>query len=202
MDIEEQRQSILKDVATGRLSVEEANRQLASLESGGDPAGGRKVEYGEVIAPARADLPAAHWKKWWQIPFWISMALVVLGGYWMYTSYLANGMSWGFWFSFLLFLLALLGVIASALSRNSRWLHVRIRSQEDGKPHNIAFSFPIPFRAASQIVRNFSWAMPEEIREAHLDEVIQAVDDSITADQPIEVFVDDQDGEHVEIYIG
>jgi len=64
-----------------------------------------------------------------------------------------------------------------------------------------AFSFPIPFRFASQLIKMFSWAMPEDIREAHLDEIIVAVEDSISTDEPIEVYVDEEDGNHVEIFI-
>jgi len=201
MDLPEERKKILAQVASGKISIEEANLTLANLEAGGGETA-PAAEVGEVIQVAKPDLPASQWKKWWQIPFWISIAVMTLAGYWMYTSYLANGMSWGFWFSFLLFLLALIGVIASALSRNSKWLHLRVRSNEEGKWHNFAFSFPIPFQFASRVVQMFSWALPEDIRDAHLDEIITVVDQSISTDQPIEVFVDEENGEHVEIYIG
>jgi hypothetical protein len=197
----DERQKILTDVAEGKISVDEANLRLATLEGGAIP-GNMKVESGEVIQPSRVDLPASDWKKWWQIPFWISMGFVVLTGYWMYTSYLNAGMSWGFWFALFFFMLSLVGVVASVLSRNSRWLHVRIREHGDGKPRNIAFSFPIPFRFASRVVSMFSWAMPEDIREAHLDEIIVAVENSISTEQPIEVYVDEENGDHVEIFIG
>ena len=38
--------------------------------------------------------------------------------------------------------------------------------------------------------------------EAHLDEIIVAVEDSISTDEPIEVYVDEEDGNHVEVFIG
>jgi hypothetical protein len=201
MDLPEERKRILGDVADGKIDIDEANNLLAKLES----AKGNTetpLEYGEVIQVASPDFPASKWKKWWQIPFWISMGVMALAGYWMYTSYLSHGMSWGFWFSFLLFILSLVGVIASALSRDSKWLHLRVRSTDEGKPKNIAFSIPIPFQFASRVVQMFSWALPEDIRAAHLDEIIQVVDSSISSDQPIEVFVDEEDGDHVEIFIG
>jgi hypothetical protein len=201
MDLPEERKRILGDVADGKIDIDEANNLLAILESA---KGSTEIplEYGEVIQVASPDFPATKWKKWWQIPFWISMGVMALAGYWMYTSYLSHSMSWGFWFSFLLFMLSLTGVIASALSRNSKWLHLRVRSTDEGKPKNIAFSIPIPFQFASRVVQMFSWALPEDIRAAHLDEIIQVVDSSISSDQPIEVFVDEEDGDHVEIFIG
>ncbi len=52
------------------------------------------------------------------------------------------------------------------------------------------------------MIRMFSWALPEDIREAHLDEIIVAVEDSISTDEPIEVYVDEEDGNHVEVFIG
>jgi hypothetical protein len=197
----DEHKKILTEVAEGKIDVEEANMKLAALEAA-NAAKDLPVETGEVMQPPRRDLPASNWKKWWQIPFWISMGFVALTGYWMYASYLDSGMSWGFWFALFFFLLSLMGVVASVLSRNSRWLHVRIRDEEGGKPRNIAFSFPIPFRFASQRIRMFSWALPEDIREAHLDEIIVAVEDSISTDEPIEVYVDEEDGNHVEVFIG
>ena len=197
----DERQKILTDVADGKISAEEANKRLAALEAD-TSVKDLPVETGEVIQPARTELPASNWKKWWQIPFWISMGFVALTGYWMYTSYLNAGMSWGFWFALFFFMLSLVGVVASVLSRNSRWLHVRIREHRDGNPRNIAFSFPIPFRFASRVFQMFSWALPEDIREAHLDEIIVAVEDSISTDEPIEVYVDEENGDHVEVFIG
>ncbi len=197
----DERQKILTDVADGKISVEEANLRLATLEAArrareprwkrrGDPAwrdGTAGFGLEEVVADPLLDLDG------------LRGAHRLLD---VRQSYLDSGMSWGFWFALFFFMLSLLAVVASALSRNSRWLHVRIREQGDGKPRNIAFSFPIPFRFASKVVTMFSWAMPEDIRDAHLDEIIQAVEDSISTDEPIEVFVDEENGNHVEIFIG
>ncbi len=124
----DERKKILTEVAEGKIDVEEANAKLAALEAA-NAAKDLPVETGEVVQPSRGHLPASNWKKWWQIPFWISMGFVALTGYWMYASYLDSGMSWGFWFALFFFLLSLMGVVASVLSRNSRWLHVRIRER-------------------------------------------------------------------------
>lgn len=201
MNDKEMRRQILERVARGELKLEEANGLLAELDAGGESQ--VPPVTGEVITrdPAGGEIPHG-WKDWWQIPFWISFAFLGLSAYWMVKGYQASGLGWGFWLSFLLFLLSVAGLVLSFLSRNAKWLHVRIVENEGGHRHNINISLPLPLRLGSWAVRQFSWAMPSDIQDGHIDEIINALDQSVSSDQPVHIVVDGDDDEHVEVFIG
>ena len=196
----EQRRQILERVARGELPLEEANGLMAELDASGPQV---TPEVGEVITrvPPGEEVPHG-WKNWWQIPLWISIGILVLSSYWMVKGYQAAGLGWGFWLAFILFLLSVGGIVLSYLSRNAKWLHVRIIDTEGDHPHRINISLPLPLRAGSWAVRQFAWAMPPEVQDGHIDEIINALDESVTSDQPVHIQVDDEDGEHIEIFIG
>lgn len=197
----EMRRQILERVARGELKLEEANGLLAELDAGGTSR--IPSESGEVItrAPVGEEVPQG-WKDWWQIPFWFSFAFLGLSAYWMVKGFQAAGLGWGFWLAFLLLLISVGGMVLSYLSRKAKWLHVRVIETEGDRPHRIAISLPLPLRLGSWVVRQFSWAMPPEIQDGHIDEIINALDESVTSDQPVHILVDDEDGDHVEVFIG
>ncbi|HTX78054.1 MAG TPA: hypothetical protein VMC62_00220, partial [Longilinea sp.] len=148
------------------------------------------------------ELHLRPWKEWWMIPFGIFTLLIAFSGYWMYLGYMAQGLSWGFWLSLVLFFFSLIGMVLSIYGRNARWLHVRIHQKPDSKPATIALSFPIPIHSAAWVLRRFNWAMPVEVRDRGIDEMLEGLDGYVNKENPIHVQVDDEDGEHVEVYIG
>ncbi len=212
MQFREQRLEILKKVESGQLTVDESNRLLEALERQNDvndPATSEPDLLGEH-APAlhlahQADpIPQTindrHFQKWrWAaaIPFWLAVGFTTLSAYWMHAGYMKAGFGWGFFLAWIPFLL---GLAAMYLFWGARWLHVRIRQKEGQKPKNIIISLPLPFRAIAWIVRIFRKRMPAEAQ--NVDEMISSLDGAFTRDTPFHVFVDDEDGEQVEVFIG
>ena len=89
-----------------------------------------------------------------------------------------------------------------ALMFNAKWLHIRIRQAPGEKPARIAISIPFPIGLASWILRTFPQLVPEKSRGVDLGEILSELNEGINKDQPLVIQVDDEDGEHVEIFIG
>jgi hypothetical protein len=138
------------------------------------------------------------WRDWWTIPFAIGLTITVLAGIWMNNNYQDNGL--GFWF-FCAWAPLLIGIALTALSfgsRHSPWVHVRV----DKKDTLVRLSLPLPIGISSWGLRTFGHYLPNMDATA-LDEVISALDSTFTGDSPLYVVVDDDDdGEHVEVFIG
>lgn len=150
--------------------------------------------------PADAD----KWRRWWMIPLWIGVGIVVISGLFMLWAFQASGL--GFWFfcTSVFLALGLVILVLAAQSRSARWLHLRVKQKPGQRPQNIAISFPIPLRFASWIMRIFGRYIPDT-KGASPDDILTALDaleESTTPENPIYIKVDDEDGEQVEIYIG
>ena len=209
----EERQQILKMVADGKISADEAMKLMKALDES-------SVEM-EIIeaAPASSSRPEAESdsmkpnapefeevarraRRLWQIPLWIGVFITVLSAYWMYT--LVNASNYGFWFYFA-WLPLILGILVIALfasSRTSRWLYVNVEQAEGEWPRNITLGFPIPLGLASWFLRNFGNNI-EGLRQANVDKIIEIMSKGISAKEPLIVNVDEAEhGERVQVYIG
>ena len=60
----------------------------------------------------------------------------------------------------------------------------------------------MPFGIAAVVFQMFDGVMPEAIRGKRIHEVIRGIKDSVSSDEPLYVNVYEEDGEHVEVYIG
>lgn len=159
---------------------------------------------GEVLEPVDATLPpdVEKWRRWWVIPLWIGVAITVLGG--MMMSWAQQTYGYGFWFA-CAWVPLMLGVIIIVMawgSRTARWLHIRVRQRPGEWPQNIALSFPIPLRMTAWVLRVFGGFIPG-LRGTSVDELIVALGDSTSPENPLIIEVEDDDeGERVEVYIG
>lgn len=197
------RLAILEKVAKGEISIEESAsllKQIEINEEGQEREAESEVKPGEVIDDKPEE--AGKWKEWWMIPFLIFLFLTILAGTLTATSYVNNGLKFGFWISLVFFLVCLFGMIVSFLAKNAKWIHIRIKQSEGKKPGVINLSFPLPLRFAKSMIDNFSWAMPEKFRDKNLGEAIQGFEESVSKDQPFHVIVDEDDGDHIEVFIG
>jgi len=152
--------------------------------------------------PGELPANALKWRRWWVIPLWIGAGVTVLGGVLMYWAMQASGM--GFWFvcAGLPFALGVIILALAVQTRTSPWLHLRIQQAPGERPERIAFSFPILVRPMAWFLRTFGRFIPKLDRTS-LDEVILAIGETTSPDNPIYIQVDDdEDGEKVEIYIG
>ncbi len=146
------------------------------------------------------DPRAKKWQGWWRIPLWIGVIATILTGLLMYSLYRANG--FGFWFacSWFPFLLSVAIVALAWASRSAHWIHIRVHQPPGERPQNIVISFPIPLTLMAWFLRTFRNKIPG-IQGANADEMILALH-HVTPDKPLYVEVNEEDGQHVEVYIG
>ena len=203
----EEKKQILKMVAEGKITAEEAMRLIKVLEENPSE---DKVE---IISPAvgagsgmsvDAGLAAtaARTRRLWQIPLWVGVGVTVLGGALMYWAMQAAG--FGFWF-YCAWLPFLLGVAAIALavgSRRSRWLFVKVEQKPGDKPGRFVFGFPLPLRLAAWFLRNFGHHI-RDLDRTNVDEILVALNATTSSDAPLIVNVDEgENGERVQVFIG
>ncbi len=142
------------------------------------------------------------WKRWWMVPMWVGVVILVLAAMWMYGAYANSGI--GFWFicAWFPFLLGVGLVALSYSSRRSRWLHLRVDQKPGERPQHIAISMPLPIGLASWFMRTFGHMIPD-LKDKHIDEMLQAVSENTSAENPLYVEVDEgENGEKVKVYIG
>ena len=213
---DEERAQILKMVEEGKVSAEEALKLIQALE--GDDEVGSEPEPGILPAPTAAETNSApetpneqpepdpefekkvnRFRGLWLIPLWVGVGITVLGAWWMYSAMLKSG--FGFWFmcAWLPFLIGVAVVALAVISKTSRWLYVHVQQKPGERPQNIIVTFPIPGPVLRWGLRNFGHNIPPEHR-ASADMAMKAVFEDLK--EPLYVDVHDDDGEHVQVYIG
>lgn len=215
MDRREGRLEILRKVEEGSMSLEEGARLLAALQDEpqdeemqtaalAEPQAGAADDGApEVVAgPASDDFEKpkgmALWRALWMIPLWLGVGLTVLSAYWMYLGWQAAGPGWGFWLSFLPLVIGLgLTVLGWELTR-APWLHLRVQQKPGGRPAVILISIPLPVRLISWVMHRFGRHIPDKVKGQDIEEILG----SVSANNPLQIHVDDEDGEKVDIYIG
>lgn len=152
----------------------------------------------EETSPAQAappDFPG--FGHLWLIPLAVGGVLTTIG---LGASLLIQLASPGSFFlicGLMPFLLGLGVILLAFWSRTAHWLHIRIRGEQ-----RISLSFPLPLRLAGWILRLVRPYVPQ-LEETGLDEVILSLDEGLAGEGGFFVDVqDDEDGEHVQVYIG
>jgi len=212
---EQERAQILKMVDEGKISPEDALTLIRALESGEEdepedevealPAPAEYASDGFESAPAQSapdpefEKKVRRFRGLWLIPLWVGVGVTVLGAWWMYSAMLNSG--FGFWFmcAWLPFLIGVTVVALAVISKTSRWIYVRVDQKPGERPQKIVVAFPIPSPVLRWGVRNFGHNIPPEARAAS-DMAMKAVFEDL--DEPLYVDVHDDDGEHVQVYIG
>jgi CHASE2 domain-containing sensor protein len=96
----------------------------------------------------------------------------------------------------------ILGLLVMGLawwSRYATWLHLRVH---EGDGRRVAISLPVPLTLAAWVLRIARPFVPQ-LENTAVDEVILALRDSKTGDQPLMIDIDDEEsGEKVQIYFG
>lgn len=206
MFADEQKQ-ILKMVEEGKITAEEAIALLNAVEQDTD-------DEPEDVFNAEANLNSAYEpdenqdetieriKRYGNIPLWGGVILVVLGGLWMLAAMQASG--FGFWFycSWFPFLLGVLAVAAAAGSRKSRWVFVNVKQADGVRPQRIVFGFPLPLHFSAWVLRTFGHWFPD-VDAVGVSDILESLADAPAGEAAMIVDVqDDDDGEHVQIFVG
>jgi hypothetical protein len=207
----EERRKILQMVQDGKISAEQAASLMRALEEDTDEAEIEVVEMGagsggdssEGVDAAEFEEVKARARRFAMIPLWIGVAITVLSAWAIYSVQQSSGMN--FWFFFLMIPL-LIGVFFIALGasgQTSKWLYVNVdrRNAHDG-PRNITLGFPLPLGLAAWFLRNFGHNI-HGMRNTNVDEIIQLLDATGKSGAPLIINANDnEDGEHVQVYIG
>lgn len=218
MDVTEQRRLILEKVEHGELDIDQASVLLAALEDGAgaenhDDFGPETVvdvdpQSGEahLDEPEKINAPGC-WRVVWFLPLVIGVVLTGFGAWWMYRGWMEKPLGWGFWLSWLPFLLGVGLVAVGWILESAPWLILDIRSKEkEGKRKPIfVFAMPAPFGLISWLFRSFPGIIPAKYRERGMVEMLDEFNNSIKQGDPMMIDVnDDDDGEdeRVRIYIG
>lgn len=148
--------------------------------------------------PMVSDAEMERWRRWWNIPFYVGIGIVVLASFWLNSAYQNSG--YGFWF-FCAWIPLALGLLFMALAWNSRtgpWIHVRV----DGRKDRVAVSIPAPLGLTSWALNTFGSYIPH-LDKTSIDEILLALDRTSSEGNPFYVNVEDgEDGEKVQVFIG
>jgi len=146
------------------------------------------------------DMQFSHVKRWWVLPFGIGLFMTIMGAIWMYLGYEAKGFAWGFWLSWLPFILGAVIMVLSGLSSKAKWFHVRIREKHGENKVRISLSFPLPLKPTRWFLKTFGDRIPKT-KGIPIDSIIDVIDNTVVGGEPFYVHVDDEDDE-VEVFIG
>jgi hypothetical protein len=207
----EERKKILQMVQDGKISAEQAASLMRALEAdAANPAEAEMevIEAGASSRGERIDAPEfeqvkARARRFAMIPLWVGVFLTVFSAWGMYSIQQNSGVN--FWFFVLLFPL-LLGVLLIALgagAQNSKWLYVNVdRRNADEWPRNITLGFPLPLGLTAWFLRTFGHNI-QGMKHTNVDEIIQILDATGKSGAPLIINANDnEDGEHVQVYIG
>jgi hypothetical protein len=206
----EERKKILQMLEEGRISAEQAATLMRALEADADAVQAEVeiLEMGTGAGDERRDAPRfeevkARARHFAMIPLWIGVFISVLSAWGLYSVQRSAGVN--FWF-FCLLVPLLLGVLLIALgagSQNSKWLYVNVdRRNAQDWPRNITLGFPLPLGLTAWFLRTFGNNI-RGMRNTNVDEIIQILDATGKSDAPLIINANDnEDGEHVQVYIG
>jgi hypothetical protein len=212
---QDEREQILKMVSEGKITADEALKLMQALDEPPvdetvdvitiPPSGNETSEENAQPAPKPDPEFTAkinRFRRLWLIPLTAGILLTVLGAWWMYTAMLNSG--FGFWFlcAWFPFLLGVLIVTLGAVSKTSRWIYINVEQKPGERPRRIVFAFPIPSMLLRWGIKNFGHNIPPEHRDK-ADLAMKAIFENDDAfNEPLFVDVHDEDGEHVQVYIG
>jgi hypothetical protein len=206
----EERRKILQMVQDGRISAEQAASLMRALDADADAAEAEVevVETGAGSGYEKNEAPEfeevkSRARRFAMIPLWIGVFIAVLSAWGIYSVQQSAGVN--VWF-FCLMVPLLLGVLLIALSaggEGSKWLYVNVdRRNAQDWPRNITLGFPLPLGLTAWFLRNFGQYI-HGMEKTNVDEIIQILDATGKSGAPLIINANDnEDGEHVQVYIG
>jgi hypothetical protein len=204
----EERRKILQMVEEGKISAEQAATLMRALDADSTRAKIEVLESGTGSGGERPDAPEfeqvkARARRFAMLPLWIGVFLAVLSAWGIYSVQQSAGVN--FW-SFCLMIPLLFGVLLITLGasgQSSRWLYVNVdRRNAQEWPRNITLGFPLPFGLTAWILRTFGHNI-RVMKNTNVDEIMQILDATGKSGAPLIINANDnEDGEHVQVYIG
>jgi hypothetical protein len=211
---DDERAQILKMVEDGKITPEQAVTLMNAL----DDDGGEGIEVGagdpSVVGFAASEQEQPHpepdpeferkvnkFRRLWIIPLVVGIIFTVFGAYWMYSAMMSSGFGPWFLCAWVPFLMGVGVVALAAVSKTSRWLYVDVKQKPGESPRRIMFGLPVPVALLRWGMRNFGHNIPAEHRDK-ADYAMKAVFEDDAFKEPFLVDVKEDDGTHVQVYIG
>jgi SHOCT-like domain len=204
----EERKKILEMVQDGKISAEQAASLMRALDADSAEAEVKVIAMGASSGSERSDAPEfeevkSRARRFAMIPLWIGVFIAVLSAWGIYSVQQSAGVN--FWF-FCLLVPLLFGVLLIALGaggEGSKWLYVNVdRRNAQDWPRNITLGFPLPLGLTAWFLRNFGQYI-HGMEKTNVDEIIQILDATGKSGAPLIINANDnEDGEHVQVYIG
>jgi hypothetical protein len=192
--------NLFQKVEDGELTADKALRQLEQTQQDSKPAVITSIEQDSMQRDLRKFDRFTHW---WIVPYTLGVLITALGAFWMYLGWNLGQITFGFWIAWIPFMLGVMLMALSWYARASHWLHIRINQRRGRRPERIMLSMPLPFGIIKWANRSFGHHFPPEVRGIDLDDLLDSIEASVTYDNPIYVWVDDdKDQQQVEIWIG
>ena len=206
---ENERAQILKMVDEGKITPEQAITLMNALDgssaeeesSPAEPASQPEQESARPEPDPGLDRKIGRFRQLWFIPLGVGIIITVLGAYWMYSAMLKSGFGFGFLCSWVPFALGVAVVAFAAISKTARWIYVNVKQKPGESPQRIVIAFPVPLGLLRWGIKNFGHNIPVEHR-GQADYALKAIFEDDAFKEPLFVDVHDEDGEHVQVYIG
>ena len=199
---------ILKMVADGVITPEEAMNLIKALETDGsepvegvdviDPESGSDSVRSAGVEFEQVQERALRFSK---VPLAVGVVLTILASYWLFS--LVQNTNYGLWFV-CAWIPLLLGIVLVALSSggsHSRWVYVNVEQASGEWPQHITFGLPLPLGLLGWAMRNFGHQL-RGMQNLDGEEILNLLS-TATREAPLVVNVqDDQDVDRVQVYIG
>ncbi|MBP9040298.1 MAG: hypothetical protein KBF64_00845 [Anaerolineaceae bacterium] len=206
MTPDESKLEILKKVEDGTLSIEEGADLLGILDQAETT--GPSDEFIDETPPVD-DAPlhekaviSGCWKAAWSMILVGGAVLTAFSAFWIYQGYQKAGFGWGFFLSWIPFIIGVLFTIFGWILMESPWMQIKVREQSEKSRTNINIAIPVPIKLVSWLVRNFGQYMPEKIREKGVDEMMGEIEQAFSRGESLVVDVNDrgEGDEQVNVY--
>jgi hypothetical protein len=196
----EERTQVLEMLQAGKISAEEAMQLLDALNGVGQASD--VVEEDAPEAPS-ADVPNVG--SLWLYPTIAGAVVMAVGAPLMALGLTGQAaVFWSLLCGWIPFFIGLAILTLGVWSRTARWFHLRITNEHSGK-RTFVLGLPLPLTLAAWVLKMVRPFVPQ-LRETGVDEAILSLRDGLGSkgnDEPFIIDVhDDDEGEHVQIYIG
>ena len=203
---DDERQQVLKMIRDGKITAEEGLKLIQALDA---DVSAQETDIIETAAHDRTqtgtnnspefDRKINRFRRLWLVPLSVGILITVASAYWMYSAVQGPGLGFWFYCSWLPFLLGIAAIALGFDSRTSRWIYIDIHQKPGEQPQRILLTFPLsPVRWLASLFGN---QIPAEQKGA-VDDVMRAIFKSSQSQEPLFVEVHEDDGEHVQVYIG
>lgn len=215
----EERKKILQLVEEGKISAEDAASLMRALD---DDAEDAEAEI-QVIQPESSsgwendassrskrtsapefDRIKSRARRFALIPLWVGVLITVFSAWAIYA--IQQNVGANFWF-YCMIVPMMLGVLLIALGsggRSSRWIYINVdRSHvksHDG-PRHITLGFPLPLGLLGWFFSTFGQSI-EGMSEGKGKVIAELIEATKNSNEPFMVNIEDDDDEHVQVYIG